>query len=133
MTFMPIFLDIWFSQYDPDSSDNEANRELLDSQERRRADHFAREEDRLRFTAQHAALRRVLADYLEVEPTAICFSYGEAGKPLLAAPTEVKLEFNLSHTGNLAAIAVTNSGPVGVDLERLRDVENLLSLSAEGI
>jgi 4'-phosphopantetheinyl transferase len=131
MTFMPSFLDIWFYQYDPDSSDNDANRELLDSHERCRADHFARVEDRLRFTAQHAGLRRVLADYLEVEPAAVCFSYGETGKPLLARQHAAKLEFNLSHSGDLVAIAVTNAGPVGIDIERLREVENLSSLSAK--
>ncbi len=57
------------------------------------------------------------------------FSYGETGKPLLAKPWEGKLEFNLSHSGELAAIAVTNTGPVGVDLERLRVVQHMSTLS----
>lgn len=129
MTFMPIFLDIWFYQYDPANSDNEANRDLLDSQEWLRADNLAREEDRWRFTAQHAVLRRVLASYLEVAPAAICFSYGQTGKPLLAAPSALKLEFNLSHSGDLAAIAVTNTGSVGIDIERIRAVEHISTLS----
>jgi 4'-phosphopantetheinyl transferase len=129
MTFMPSFLDIWFYQYDPGSSDNAANWEILDSQERSRVEHFTREEDRRRFTAQHAAMRRLLANYLEIEPAAICFSYGATGKPLLAELQSGELEFNLSHSGELAAIAVTNSGPVGVDLEWLREVQHRRTLS----
>ena len=44
---------------------------------------------------------------------------GPHGKPRLAAPA-CDLEFNLSHAGAFALVAVTQGRPVGVDLEWAR-------------
>jgi 4'-phosphopantetheinyl transferase len=44
---------------------------------------------------------------------------GPNGKPALAGE---RLQFNLSHSGNRAAIAVCEAGPVGVDIEAPRTI-----------
>lgn len=65
-------------------------------------------------------LRGLLGRYLELQPEALAFELGEHGKPRLAGP-EPALEFNLSHSGELALIAVAAAGrPVGVDLEEVK-------------
>jgi 4'-phosphopantetheinyl transferase len=49
------------------------------------------------------------------------FSYTEHGKPYLVHPSELtsgqRLEFNLSHSGDLAMYAICWQRPVGIDLE----------------
>jgi 4'-phosphopantetheinyl transferase len=96
---------------------------LLAPEECRRAARFHRERDGARFTIGRAALRCVLADYLGLDPWDCRFGYGPEGKPHLLNPPAT-LSFNLSHSDDLALVAVAVGRAVGVDLERLRpDVE----------
>src|SRR5579859_7358859 len=81
--------------------------------------HFAR--DRRRFVAARGILRALLGAYLGIEPRLLQFTYGAHGKPALA-PThgEVWLSFNLAHSDELALYALARRRPVGVDVERMR-------------
>jgi 4'-phosphopantetheinyl transferase len=72
-----------------------------------------------RLTPSRTALRRVLATYLGEEPKQIQFQTGEHGKPRLAAAAR-RLEFNLSHSGEIALVAVSGEHEVGIDAERVR-------------
>jgi 4'-phosphopantetheinyl transferase len=59
------------------------------------------------------------------------FNYLENGKPRLSDEFAVaEIHFNLAHTGDLALIALTRVGPVGVDVERVRPMENADDLVA---
>src|SRR5689334_24773529 len=62
------------------------------------------------------AVREIVAAYLEASPDAIRIVTGEHGKPELADGT---LRFNLSHSGDLALVAVARERDVGVDVERI--------------
>jgi 4'-phosphopantetheinyl transferase len=90
----------------------------LPAAERRRAAELRRPDARRRWTAAHWALREVLGRYLERDPTAIELRIGERGKPMLAAPNQ-PLHFNLSHSGELALIAISEECEVGVDVQRV--------------
>jgi len=79
----------------------------LDDAERRRRDALRSPDDRRRFDAAHSALRRVL-------PPGARLTRGPNGKPHVVGEP---LQVNLSHAGEWAAIAVTASRPVGVDLQ----------------
>ena len=72
-----------------------------------------------RLAASPTALRRVLAVYLEEEPERIRLTEGEHGKPRLAGPPG-RLRFNLSHSGEVALVAVSGEFEVGADVERIR-------------
>jgi 4'-phosphopantetheinyl transferase len=63
---------------------------------------------------------------LSCPATEITFVYGVRGKPALA---DVALHFNLAHSDGLAVIGVTRSGPLGIDVERLRCVEDFMSIA----
>ncbi len=86
---------------------------VLSDDERRRAAKFRFEQHRHEFVAARAVLRHVLAAYVGNAPASLQFRYGEHGKPALDG-----IEFNLSHSGAKALIAVSQS-PIGVDLERV--------------
>lgn len=62
------------------------------------------------------ALREVLGRYLERDPAAIELRFGERGKPMLADPG-ASLRFNLSHSGELALVAISEEREVGVDVQ----------------
>jgi len=95
---------------------------LLSAAERERAARFKFEKDRRLYTAAHAALRSLLAGYLNVAPADLEFESGRHGKPRLApAFTKDRLEFNLSHSHEVALIAVTREKEIGVDVERVRE------------
>ncbi len=93
--------------------------------ERERASRFLRRDDADRYLSAHGALRLVLAGYLERDPLALTFGTAEHGKPFLDGSP---IEFNLSHSGDIALIAVATC-PVGVDVERLRPVLDLDDLA----
>ncbi len=97
----------------------------LSADEKTRAARFLFERDQRRFTAGRGALRAILSRYLSCEPGQIQFDYSERGKPSLAAtPGKDSLHFNLAHSDELALLAVTQIGSVGVDVEKLRPMKD---------
>lgn len=94
---------------------------ILSEDERQRADRFHYERDRRAFTVAHAALRLILSRYLSASPPELRFCESAHGKPSLAGDAGMPpLRFNLSHSHELALVAVSRGREVGVDLEWLR-------------
>jgi 4'-phosphopantetheinyl transferase len=84
---------------------------------------FFQERHRRRFVVAHSALRRILAGYTARPAHELEFRSGPQGMPALAysrAGMRPGLEFNLSHSANLALVAVAWERPVGVGLEAAR-------------
>jgi len=70
-------------------------------------------------------MRMLLGRYLHVEPADLEFVYGPHGKPFLSgAFADSRLNFNLAHSENLALLAVTRAGMIGVDIERIRPMDD---------
>ncbi|MGE5305951.1 MAG: 4'-phosphopantetheinyl transferase family protein [Alphaproteobacteria bacterium] len=115
-------IHVWLTGLDGADISLECCAACLSPAERERAARFKFERDRKRYLIAHGALRSILAMYLGVEAAAIDFDSGPAGKPKLArsyAGSEV--EFNLSHSGEVALIAVTRGEEIGVDVEQIRE------------
>jgi 4'-phosphopantetheinyl transferase len=89
----------------------------LNREERSRAAAYRLEPLRQRFVAARGFLRHALAQYAGVPPADLAFEYGAAGKPSLAAGD---VTFNLSHSENLAALAIARARAVGIDVELIR-------------
>jgi 4'-phosphopantetheinyl transferase EntD len=81
---------------------------------------------RRRHEIARAAQDQILAAYLEIEPRDLQYATLPGGKPILADGT---LEFNLSHSGELALIAVSRELQVGVDLEHPRSFRNAAGMA----
>lgn len=93
----------------------------LSADEDRRAGRFHFEKDKTNYIIAHGCLRDILSRYLQSEPLNLSFNTNKYGKPTLE---DHKLEFNLSHSGDFALIAVTLENKVGVDIEQVRsDIE----------
>ena len=99
---------------EPDTVDVTVADAILSTEEWERAARFVFDPDRIRWTAIRVAARRILASHLNTEPASIDWKTGEGGKPHIPSG---ELEFNLSHSGELAGLAVSTAGPVGIDLE----------------
>jgi 4'-phosphopantetheinyl transferase len=72
-------------------------------------------------------LRVILGHYLQLQPQKITFVYSSRGKPSLAP--EYDLIFNLSHSQDLVLYGFSRRLNLGVDLEYIRPVQELLDLS----
>ncbi|VAX07366.1 hypothetical protein MNBD_GAMMA26-2639 [hydrothermal vent metagenome] len=101
---------------------------LLSTDEQERAQRYLSDQDRNRFIRTRSAVRTILGNYLAVPPQDLEFVYGLHGKPFICFPASV-LAFNLSHTGNLALLAVSRETAIGIDLEQLREKPNTLAIA----
>ena len=110
--------------WDLDASPLAEHWEILDEKETLRARRFVFPRDRDRFVRAHATMRRVLAEYSEISPDQICFVNGAYGKPSIdSAPGAEPLQFNLSHSGDIAVLAVARTYDLGIDVEVVRPIE----------
>jgi 4'-phosphopantetheinyl transferase len=94
----------------------------LSRAEQERAERFRLERSRRQYVISHGFLRDVLARYLQTDPAALVFETGPHGKPFVAGS---EIQFNLSHSGDLAVCAVTRGRSIGVDVEKVRPVKEL--------
>jgi 4'-phosphopantetheinyl transferase len=111
-------IDVWAV---PLNGDAEPWATVLSPEERLRVERFRVADHRRRYTIAHGALRAILAGYGKGDPLALEFGTGPRGKPFLAQQPE--LCFNLSHSGQLALIAV-GARELGIDLEKMRHLES---------
>jgi 4'-phosphopantetheinyl transferase len=91
----------------------------LTDDERARAARFKLDKPRWQFVVSRGALRTILGHHLAVAPQDVPLIYANNGKPELKAG---EWHFNLTHSGELALVAVTVGCAVGVDVERIRPV-----------
>ena len=124
-------LDVDDARFDDLSSKfAKAGCRVLASDELKRASRFHFDKDRVRFTRCRTVLRLLLARYLEVEPADIRFTYSPRDKPEVAADQNPRnLRFNVSHSADMALIAVGVQDSLGVDIERVRLDVNTAELS----
>jgi len=122
----PNQVDVWRINLDLPTATVNSLMSLLSSNESQRAERFRFEKDKLRYIVTHGCLRNILSQYLRCGPEELSFITNDHGKPSVM---EHKIEFNLSHSGDFALIAVTRESKVGVDVERLRSDMELESIA----
>jgi|SRR5215217_790446 len=122
-------IDIWLVKiFD---QPREPARSILSGSELERSNRYHQQADRHRYEVTRASLRRLLGRTLNLAPNRIEISQDANGKPELDAPPR-DLWFNCSHSGDLAMIGISTSGPLGVDIEQVvprGDLQGLASTS----
>ena len=120
---------VWQWDLDVCSGDVDQYWEMLSAQERERADKFRFERHRRRFVAGRGELRRLLSRYLGLSPREVALAYGSDGKPFCTSqPPGWRICFNLSHSENAAALAISSGFEVGIDVEHVRPIEESVPL-----
>lgn len=78
-----------------------------------------------------APLLSLLAGYLDVDLSTLVLCEGEHGKPQLHSQDEktLNLQFNWSHSGDLALVALARNLEIGVDLEQTRTGVHVVELA----
>ena len=109
-------IEVWRLDLNLASPLIDADWATLNEDEKLRATKFFRHEDRVRHVAVRGALRRLLGDRLEMQPEQLIFETNRYGKPRLHV--DAGIEFNVSHSGSFALIAISSKGAVGVDIEQ---------------
>lgn len=105
-------IDLWQFSLEQDSDNFE---ELLNTEEQARANRYYFPRHKRRFINARATLRIILSRYLNIPADRLEFTYNAQGKPNVI--NKQKLEFNISHSAELALIAVGKGFPMGVDIE----------------
>lgn len=122
-------IDIWLVD-DREVADDtllNAYRDMLNDEETGRHQRFIFTRHRHQFLVARALVRSALGKYLGMAPAAVAFTRNGHGKPLLAG--DVPLQFNLTHTNGLIALAVTRQDTVGIDVEYLSRQADIVNLA----
>jgi 4'-phosphopantetheinyl transferase len=102
----------------------------LSPEEQQRAKQLRFDRDRIRFIAAHGGLRRILGAYLQRTPREVAIVTDERRKPRLAPVGQAAdLRFNLSHSGEWGLLAIGRQRHIGVDIEQVRPVPELLDVA----
>lgn len=123
---IPAQIEVWQLKLDLQRPIRNSDLVLLSEPERAGALRFYAHADQVRSIATRTMLRKLLAEKIMVRPETLHFVINEYGKPGLQ--NECEIEFNVSHSGNFALIALSTVGAIGVDIEcydRRIDVKSL--------
>jgi 4'-phosphopantetheinyl transferase len=118
---------VWLASLDDVAVDDAVFAGSLSDEELNRARQLLFEVDRRRFLLSHLLLRALLSRYLGEDTHAIHLTRSPLGKPLLVDAARV--DFNLAHSGGLAAYAFGLDRRVGIDVERIRPTLNVKALA----
>ncbi|MEI7556717.1 4'-phosphopantetheinyl transferase superfamily protein [Candidatus Chlorohelix sp.] len=105
-------------------------KEYLTPEEIERAVRYRRIQDGERFIIARGMLRHLLGQYLNEKPAKIKLITLAHGKPALPQTTYQKpVEFNISHSGELALLAFSAGMKLGVDLEKINPAIEFSSIA----
>lgn len=126
----PAEVDVWLVPLEQPATVTAALGHYLAPIEHARAHRFHFQRHRRRYIVARGALRSVLGQALNSDPALLVIDYTKFGKPFLP---DFDLHFNVSHSHELALIAVAGDRHVhvGIDVEyAMRQVENLADMAA---
>lgn len=69
-------------------------------------------------------LRLLIGNYLNLNPAELVFAYNEFGKPFINDNLN-ELQFNISHSDDMAVFAFSRSGEIGADIEKVKVIDDM--------
>ncbi len=124
---VPVDVEVWLLTLNLQAPLQDSDLSILNDHERQHAASLHFHEDRVRSVVTRAALRKRLAARMRIAPEAILFTANNHGKPGVQGNTSI--EFNVSHAGCFALIALSSHRRVGVDIEYTNRPIDIHSLS----
>lgn len=125
----PDAVDVWESPLDIPEEHVTALYDMLSLGEQTRAKAFIDARGYRQYVISRGRMRQVLSLYTDVPATEIHFTVVGDGKPALMDQGPKKIFFNNTHSGGLGLVAVTSGREVGIDMERVREIERALQVS----
>lgn len=101
---------------------------LLTKTDLDRAERFVQQADRDRHLLAWGVVRLVLASALDESPRSLDFTDNGYGKKHIGRP-DCGLRFNLSHSGDYVLFALADGVEVGIDIERMRPLPDLMAVA----
>src|SRR5258708_31504529 len=114
--FSPREVQIWSVWLSACQASLACYRSFLSSEERRRTEQFRFEHMQRSHTLSRGVLRLLLAYYIGGHPKEIGFVYGPKGKPAIRDASGI--QFNVSHSADMAVYAFAPDCELGVDVEK---------------
>ena len=113
---------IFIDQIDPDYLDRYFL--VLSPNEKTRYDKLSFGQDKKRHLITKAGCRLILQKYLGIPPASIDYEVTKYGRPFISQDQNpIKIDFNISHSGNLIVVGVLKNVAIGVDTEHVdRDI-----------
>ncbi len=112
---------VWRAYFEQNLISYKKYKESLSVREIDKARRFIRHSDRGRYVFAHGVLRAILSSYMGCAPHQIVFESNKLSKPCLAnAKDGNEIQFNLSHSGDITLIAVSQRSAIGIDVEYIR-------------
>ena len=99
------------------------SRRFLSDEECRRLDAYRNAAAAERYVVTRSLVRIVLGRHIGEEPRKVRVSRTDLGKPM-----SERVHFNVSHSGDLVLLAVSDDRAIGVDVERRRPVQRVRAL-----
>jgi len=123
ITIAPHNAHLWLAKLSDFTIAEQSLLALLSPDEAERALRFHFPLHRQRFIIVRGLLRKTINLYTGIEPEKITLSFGRHGKPYLQN-NPLNLQFNVSHSDNLAVFALTIQQEIGVDIEKMEPYFN---------
>lgn len=93
---------------------------LMSDERKAKCDGYKLYNDKRLCIASDMLLRRMLSEVTGINETEFEFSVDEKGKPYLM---NYSCNFNISHSGEYAAVCVNKTNKTGIDIEKIRPVK----------
>ncbi|MEA5511279.1 4'-phosphopantetheinyl transferase superfamily protein [Crocosphaera sp. UHCC 0190] len=130
ITLNKIDVHLWCMNLDLSKEQVDQRFQILNDQEQIKAQRFRFEQHQRRFIVARSTLKNILSHYLQIPPVQITFEYSYLGKPKLSDEINSRqLEFNLSHSQELAIYGITCDRLIGVDVEYIRPMSDAEQLA----
>lgn len=113
------------------STDNIAElTQILSEDERLKANRFRFAHHQRRYIAARGILRKIVSSYLNTDSNLVKFEYNSRGKPKIADfLNQINLQFNVSHSEDLALYGFTRDRRIGIDLEYLKKLDDVAKIA----
>jgi 4'-phosphopantetheinyl transferase len=123
-------INIWFSSVDRTVQEIGKFEAMLSTEELLRSQKFHFLRDRNRYIVQHGVLRWFLSNESDCDPRQVDIRTHADGKPYLAGGKGgASIHFSISHSDAVAAFAFSRTGSIGIDIEKIRDVPEMIEIA----
>jgi len=113
-------IDVWLCELKTLSSDTSKLYGILSDDERERANKLKVEDKKQQYVIARGTLRQRLGLLTNINPEDFVFEYLEHGKPVLNNDSRIAdITFNISHSYDLALIAISQKQSIGIDIEKI--------------